>query len=147
VPDPSGTNLRTAPHATFTAEPASVPDARHFVAKQLTGWGCSELVDDAATCVTELAANAAQQRSCSSMAIELTQTEHGVRISVEDDGTMPVGSMVATRAYADDQATCLDDELTGGRGLAIVTVLSSDWGVEQTTVGKLVWFELRPRGR
>ena len=30
----------------------------------------------------------------------------------------------------------------GGRGLALVDALSTDWGVTRTGVGKTVWFEL-----
>ena len=36
----------------------------------------------------------------------------------------------------------LEDEATTGRGLAIVSILASDWGVETTADGKRVWFEV-----
>jgi hypothetical protein len=31
----------------------------------------------------------------------------------------------------------------GGRGLALVDALASDWGTTTTDDGKIVWFELR----
>jgi hypothetical protein len=38
----------------------------------------------------------------------------------------------------------LEDEPTTGRGLAIVSILATDWGVEVTAEGKRVWAELGP---
>ena len=43
----------------FAAHPASVPGVRRFVTDGLNAWGRVGLVDDAALCVTEMAANAA----------------------------------------------------------------------------------------
>jgi hypothetical protein len=36
-----------------------------------------------------------------------------------------------------------DDRDEGGRGLALVDTLSSDWGVDPQPDGKHVWFALR----
>jgi hypothetical protein len=32
-----------------------------------------------------------------------------------------------------------DDAVTGGRGLAIVAAIASDWGVHRSSAGKQVW--------
>ena len=41
----------------------------------------------------------------------------------------------------------LADEATTGRGLAIVSILASDWGVESTQGGKRVWFGITDTAR
>ena len=129
----------------LAADPASVPGARRFVADGLSAWGRTALVDDATLCVSELAANAALHSASTYMEIGLQVLEDVVRISVEDDGQTPTA---AVRPRADfpgpDSANdlLLADEPTTGRGLAIVSILASDWGVEPLEHGKRIWADL-----
>ena len=128
--------------ARFAAEPASVPVVRRFVTGQLSDWGQRELRDDAELCVSELAANAATHTDSTSIEVAVAALERGVRISVADDTQTGIDSVAPRRAFPAGPPVLLDDEHTEGRGLAIVSLLASDWGVEPTTHGKRVWVEL-----
>ncbi|NUR08925.1 MAG: ATP-binding protein [Nocardioidaceae bacterium] len=127
--------------ARFASVPASVPGARRFVTDGLSSWGLDSLADDAALCVTELAANAALHSVGSFMTVVLTAREGGVRVTVEDDGAVPSAVVVPRAHYDDPDPVVLDlvDQPTTGRGLAIVEVLASGWGVEDAPAGKRVW--------
>jgi anti-sigma regulatory factor (Ser/Thr protein kinase) len=137
----------------FTADPASVPGARRFVADGLRAWGHESLVDDATLCVSELAGNAALHGSSSYIEVCVLDLERSVRLCVEDDGPAPAAA-VAPRTTLPGLDEAFDDELdeldrllsapATGRGLAIVSVLARDWGVEQLRDGKRVWADLSP---
>lgn len=134
----------------LAADPASVSGARRFVADGLAAWGRSALVDDATLCVSELAGNAALHSASTFMEIAMRALDGAVRISVEDDGVTPAET-VAPRPgwYTPDlelDENSIEDEPTTGRGLAIVSILASDWGVEQLDYGKRVWAELSESG-
>ena len=129
----------------LAAEPVSVPAARRFVADGLLAWGLGNLLDDATLCVSELAGNAALHSAGSFMHIGVGLVEDVVRVSVEDDGAVPAQAVVPRPSFpdpADAGELVLADEATTGRGLAIVSILASDWGVESTQGGKRVWFEI-----
>ncbi|MBM9461580.1 response regulator [Nocardioides sp. zg-536] len=109
---------------------ASVGEARAFVRSRLEAWGLGELMDLAYLVVSELAANAITHAD-SHYELSVVAAEHGVRIAVRDYGPgMP--------APGPPQ---LSDE--HGRGLLLVSAMSSAWGVEHREVGKVVWAELR----
>ncbi len=136
-----GSHLRLS----LSAEPVSVPAARRFVADGLSSWGRSDLLDDAALCVSELATNAALHASSAFMHIGLGLHRGVVRVSVEDDGAVPPQAVTPRPSFPDpgDPAELLlEDEATTGRGLAIVSIRASAWGVETTRGGKRVWFEI-----
>jgi anti-sigma regulatory factor (Ser/Thr protein kinase) len=131
-----------------------VPGARHFVVEGLRAWGHDDLVDDASLCVSELAGNAALHSGSSYIEVCMLDLDRAVRVSVEDDG--PVApSVIAPRTTLpgpEDEADAEHDELellldapATGRGLAIVSVLASDWGVEELARGKRVWADLSPQ--
>ena len=133
----------------LAADTASVPGARRFVSDGLRAWGRGELVDDAALCVSELAGNAALHSASSFMEIAVSGLEQSVRISVEDDGLTPAQAVVPRATFtaqAADPDVMLAQETTTGRGLGIVSVLASDWGVEPTPEGKVVWLTLDEGG-
>lgn len=129
----------------LAADPASVPGARRFVTDGLRSLGRTELIDDAALCVTELAANAALHSASSFMEVALRSLDRSVRIVVEDDGDVPAEAVVSRASFdgtVDDMDLALADETTTGRGLGIVSVLAREWGVEDTGSGKRVWLTL-----
>jgi anti-sigma regulatory factor (Ser/Thr protein kinase) len=137
----------------LAADPASVPGARRFVAEGLRTWGHDDLVDDAALCVSELAGNAALHGSSTYIEVCVLDLERAVRVYVEDDGPVapatiaPRTTLPSTTAEADAETDALELLLEApatGRGLAIVSVLASDWGVEELEQGKRVWAELSP---
>jgi anti-sigma regulatory factor (Ser/Thr protein kinase) len=128
--------------ARFAAEPSSVPVVRRFVTGQLSDWGERDLRDDAELCVSELAANAATHTQSTSIEVAVEALERGVRISVEDDAQTGIDAVAPRRAFPAGPPVLLDDEDIEGRGLAIVSLLASDWGVEPTPHGKRVWVEL-----
>jgi anti-sigma regulatory factor (Ser/Thr protein kinase) len=129
----------------MAAEPVCVSGARRFVSDGLRSLGRAELEDDATLCVSELAGNAVLHSGTRFMEIALTELHRGVRISVEDDGPTPAHAVVP-RAGVHASGTLLtpdlEDEPTTGRGLAIVSVLASDWGVVLTEAGKRIWADL-----
>jgi len=148
----------------FAADPASVPGARRFVADGLRSWGHGDLVDDATLCVGELAGNAALHGDGTFIQVSVLDLDQVVRVCVEDDGSTPA-SQVAPRTslpvtgagkgpgegleldddgLADLEIDALDLVLAPatGRGLAIVSVLACDWGVEDLGAGKRVWADL-----
>jgi len=130
----------------FAADPASVSGARRFVADGLKSWGLGELVDDATLCVSELAGNAALHSASTFMKIAMRQLdddEGAVRISVEDDGATPAEAVLPRPGFPDlYDDVLLEDEPTTGRGLAIVSILASDWGVDATERGKRIWVDI-----
>jgi Histidine kinase-like ATPase domain len=146
----------------LAAEPASVPGARRFVADGLRAWGHDALVDDASLCVSELAGNAALHGGSTYIEVCVLNREKAVRLWVEDDGPTPAAAIaprtslpvpdlepgVAFDAGSDDLVDFegLLNAPATGRGLAIVSVLASDWGVEELENGKRVWADLSPVG-
>lgn len=129
----------------FAADPVSVSGARRFVADGLVSWGLTDLVYDATVCVSELATNAALHSASTFMEVAMRPMGGGVHINVEDDGVTPAEAVAPREMFpaaGDLGALLLDDEPTTGRGLAIVSILARDWGVERTERGKRVWCHL-----
>ena len=100
----------------LAADTSSVPGARRFVIDGLRQWGREHLVDDAALCVTEMAANSALHSGSPYLRVRLLDIEPGVRLGVEDAGGMVPLAAVAPPPVASQGTT--------GRGLAIVSVLA-----------------------
>lgn len=129
----------------LAADPASVPNARHFVVDACRAIGRSALADVAELVVSELAANAALHSRGEFMRITVAPKGAGVRVSVEDDG--PVGIEAVTPSAFDVQDQLIDveawdDQPTTGRGLAIVSMLAAEWGADPTGRGNRVWADL-----
>jgi len=126
----------------LAADPVSVSGARRFVADGLASWGLTDLAYDATVCVSELATNAALHSASTFMEVVMRPLDGGVHINVEDDGVTPAEAVVPREGFpepGDLGSLLLDDEPTTGRGLAIVSILARDWGVERTERGKRVW--------
>lgn len=127
----------------LAADPVSVPGARRFVTDGLRSWDLATLADDAELCVSELAGNAALHSASTFMVVSLQRSPAAVRVTVEDDGATPAAAVQPRLGFPGphDQiaAEDVEDEATTGRGLAIVSILAHDWGVEETEQGKRVW--------
>ena len=116
---------------TFRGTPASVPEARRFVAELLTGCPAREVL---MTCVSELCANAIAHSDSGDggvFIVEVDLPRPGVaRIAVTDEGgpSLPVAGR-------------LDLMAEGGRGLAMVAACTARWGYADAYPGRTVWAE------
>lgn len=123
--------------ARFDPAPQSVTAARRFVMGALDAWDCGDLVDDAAICVSELAANAVLHgRSAFDVAVRRLGT--GVAIDVIDRRPVELPAVVPTEGTAAD----ITRNAATGRGLQIVGALADRWGFTTTEDDKAVWVEL-----
>lgn len=107
--------------------PASVGRARRWLSSQLEEWGLEDLDYDASVVLSELVTNAVLHARTQ---IDL-KLSHGqvLRLEVCDSSdTLPT-----PRGPHPSSTT--------GRGLHLVAALSSAWGFEQSTSGKMVWAE------
>lgn len=115
-------------------DPRSSAAARRFVEETLQRWDCGELLDTVNLLVSELVTNSVlHAESAADIAVLLKSDS--VRIEVSDTGAdLP-------------ELHGPSEQATSGRGVALVEMLSSAWGVEPTAEGKTVWFEVpRPDG-
>ncbi|WP_345746693.1 ATP-binding protein [Streptomyces sp. ODS28] len=136
--------------------PAGVGEARRRMRGELLSAGAPEaLVDDAVLILSELLSNSCRHARPLSddRSIRATwrrETNGGLRISVTDGGG-PTRPLPATPSVT----------ARGGRGLAIITALAREWGVEEDvrdvrqfgaadpgtdTKGVTVWAVLAPAG-
>ncbi len=114
----------------FEPEPGEVHAARHFVASTLADWGLAD--GDVSLLVSEIATNAVLHAR-SDFAITVIAELGRIRIEVFDRNTrLPTMAGAGADAFS-------------GRGLMLVQVLSTSWGVEpHANRGKTVWFEVAP---
>jgi anti-sigma regulatory factor (Ser/Thr protein kinase) len=118
-------------------EPASAAVVRREIALDLDLHGVGEdAVHDVALVATELVGNAVRHGASAtdpdaSWTVAWSIGPDEILISVED----PNDELPVVRHAAPDAPS--------GRGLAIVSALSSEWGVEPTDRGKRVWAKVR----
>ena len=110
-------------------ESLSTRCARRFVERQLQRSGHGTLAPDAALVASELVANAIEHAD-SSCAVDVRLHDGVVRISVTDWGP----GTPQPRAPSPDRPR--------GRGLGIVSALTTAWGIDPDHDGKTVWAEL-----
>lgn len=122
------------------ALPASAGEARRTVRELLGEWGLRpETCEDALLITSELVTNALTHTDSEWIVCRLHITGHRLRIEVEDQNSGHA-QPARRRPGPDDQ---------NGRGLMLVGMLSSDWGVCDTPQrsGRVVWAELPSEGR
>lgn len=132
-PAPYPSRMRSAA-TTLPGQADSVPAARRFVESALEQWGEPERAWTLALLVSELATNATLHAR-TPFRLTLSRSADGVlRVEVRD------GSLRAPRqrAYAESSTT--------GRGLRMVEMLASAWGVDVHPDGKTVWAQLSASG-
>ncbi len=89
----------------------------------------ADLVASAELMISEVVTNAVIHGR-SAVIVEVVVRGARLRVEVTDDGEgLP-------------RVQPVDDAVASGRGLRIVGMLASDWGVAANTCGKTVWFEL-----
>ena len=122
---------------TFRGTPASVPEARRFVAGLLAGCPAREVL---MICVSELSTNAIEHSDSGNggvFIVEVDLRRPGVaRIAVTDEGgpSLPAAASLALPAERSLMAE-------GGRGLAMVAACTSRWGYADAHPGRTVWAE------
>jgi anti-sigma regulatory factor (Ser/Thr protein kinase) len=116
----------------FPNDPQAVRAARKFAIHELSGYP-AELVDVVELLVSELAGNCVRHTD-SSFEVAISGDRRQIRVAVSDQGAgKPIVKHVDANAIA-------------GRGLALVEMLSSSWGVRRSrsrSGGKAVWFVLQ----
>ncbi|MCU1588421.1 MAG: hypothetical protein JWN31_1914, partial [Frankiales bacterium] len=113
-------------------DPVAVPQARTFVAGELTGVA-ADVVEDAKLVVTELVTNALLHGNAP-LTLRVLPSAAEVRVEVQDGSrVLPVLPLQNLEAMT-------------GRGLGLVAALSESWGVEPVPGGKVVWAALSPEG-
>jgi anti-sigma regulatory factor (Ser/Thr protein kinase) len=113
----------------FERSTLSCRTARRFVADTIRTWDLDHLIADASLIVSELVANAVLHAN-SDLTVGLTRRPDTILIVVGDSSPQPP---IVRRA---------DPGAAGGRGLQLVAVLATRWGVDIVADGKLVWAEL-----
>ena len=114
----------------LAAAPDSPRLARKFVSDRINEWGYSHLTPVVALLTSEVVTNAVLHAR-EPFILHLEDRGDGVLVTVEDpDGTLPT--------QADPGPLSV-----GGRGLAIVSALATEWGAEPVPGdGKRVWFRV-----
>ncbi|MFJ1549089.1 ATP-binding protein [Streptomyces sp. NPDC088246] len=120
----------------FSATRRGARLARRLAVHQLDEWGVpygSELSDDAAVIVSELAANAVLHGLVAGRDFELRLVALAgtLRIEVSD-----------ARGERGPEPQPLRPGAESGYGLRLVEALAASWGVKDRGVGKTVWAEL-----
>ncbi|MDP9071818.1 MAG: PAS domain S-box protein [Actinomycetota bacterium] len=110
-------------------EPTSAGRARRLVADALVTSGHEDLVEAATLLVSEVVTNAVLHAG-TDIVLRCRTSADLVRVEVADSSPVRPG----LRNY--------DEEATTGRGLELVDLLASAWGVDPRRDGKTLWFEL-----
>ncbi|WP_308313049.1 ATP-binding protein [Streptomyces sp. ISL-1] len=108
--------------------------ARRLARERLHCWGIGgDVHDTAMLVVSELVTNAVVHTDGHLVACELLNGAERLRITVQDQGSAPVGPRV-----------CHAVEEERGRGLLLVEAVSSAWGAYESKhcTGRIVWAEL-----
>jgi anti-sigma regulatory factor (Ser/Thr protein kinase) len=114
----------------FPATPDAVTHARRFVADTAREWGLAQIAEDVQLIASELAGNT----------IRHAHSEFSVAIS-KDAASLRVA--VADRSHTLPEQRRPANSSNSGRGLILVTALSTKWGFEPSAEGKVVWAELQ----
>lgn len=117
----------------WSADPASVPEARRHAVHTLTDT-IPDRLHELELMVSELVTNAIVHAQ-TAFTLRIVTSEHAVRVEVSDQTP---GTVRAHRAGPHEPH---------GRGLHIVQTLADHWGVHDTrsSTGKTVWFTLNTR--
>src|SRR5437588_6873962 len=118
----------------FDHAPESVPLARRFAGEAILG-APEDVVETVTLLVSELATNCIRHAR-GGFELAVNQTEHQIKVEATDGSR---GQPVVRSPGPSDPT---------GRGLQIIDMLSSDWGVEpRGDDGKTVWFTVELSSR
>ena len=120
------------PEHSFALPPAasSPREARDRVARELQGWGDPDSRHAVVLLISELVTNAVVHAR-STVTVDLAVSDDGpVIVKVHDES--PVRP--TPRRHQADRP--------GGRGMHLLNSLATRWGVEDSRIGKSIWFEV-----
>ncbi|MGK5496739.1 ATP-binding protein [Streptomyces sp. URMC 125] len=118
---------------TVRADVSVVADVRRRLKRCLLEWELASLAEDAQLLTSEILTNAiVHTTGCADVAIVVERRTRGLRVRVRDADTAHRPVLRAPGPQAE----------VHGRGLHLVAVLSSAWGVDDDLPYKTVWFEL-----
>lgn len=127
---------------TFRGTPASVPEARRFVAELLLGCPAREVL---MMCVSELATNAIAHTDSGHGGVFIVEVDiphPGVaRLAVTDEGSPSLPTVRPLPSGPLLPAESPDLLAEGGRGLALVAASTTRWGYAGAHPGRTVWAE------
>lgn len=113
--------------------PASIASVRRFAVEACRAHGLDALVDTVALLVSEMATNALVHGAGQvQVQVQVRAARNGRRLRVEVADQSPQMPVVRRPGLLSE----------GGRGLALVESLATDWGMQRQDGGKAVWFEL-----
>jgi anti-sigma regulatory factor (Ser/Thr protein kinase) len=116
---------------TFRLTPAATPACRHFVLDVLDAWQMHDVQDTAGLVVSELVTNA------------VLHTAGDVQLTLRGLGEGRIWIGVRDNSDRLPQPRQAADEDISGRGLAIIDLVSDEWGVDlDADGGKTVWLHL-----
>jgi anti-sigma regulatory factor (Ser/Thr protein kinase) len=127
---PQSERIGVGSSLTLDPQPSAVRKARAFVAKYCEAHGYPSDVCETAVLLTSEAVTNAFTHGRSEARIAVAQVGDGLRIEVGDDN-----SRHPERASADVDAL-------NGRGMTILELLATRWGIRDEAYGKTVWFEV-----
>jgi hypothetical protein len=117
----------------FARRPEEVAAARRFVLGGLTrgsdAWETAQLL--VSETVTSALDQPASGRGSGTLEVGYAVVGHRLRVEVSDDGGP---ARLRRRIHAVRSA--------GDRGLELVRVLASRWGVRESAAGRTIWFEV-----
>lgn len=116
---------------TLSADPRAVREARQLTARLCALAGLIEDVCDTAVLLTSEVVTNAVMHGRSQARIVVTVGPREVLVEVGDDNSRPP----VLQPH--------DEDALGGRGVGLLEVAASAWGVRDQPVGKVVWFALR----
>jgi Anti-sigma regulatory factor (Ser/Thr protein kinase) len=121
-------------------EPKFVREVRDRARAVLAAWGADEAADDVTLMLSELVTNAlAHGDGRISVSLSLNPVTGTLTCAVGDETADGIDRIAAGLARRPDPLA--DDLAEGGRGLTLVALLATDWGVRRTPrAGKAVWF-------
>jgi hypothetical protein len=132
--------VEEAPTQTYVLArvPKSVRAARSWCRQALVEWNLEHISDDALLVVSELTTNVVH------LPDELTEDCRSFRLDLGllDSGTLRVAVHDHCEAKPRADRPASDSASENGRGLEIVAMLATAWGIDPTPTGKVVWATL-----
>ena len=125
------------PALSLGSGPRGVQDARRWVVDTCRDIGRDDLVECAELGVSELVTNALLH-GADPISVRVRGTKDHLRIEVWDGSRKPPSFPNPSSADPDDMLQ------TFGRGLSLVAMCATNWGVSIEAEGKFVWFEPSP---
>jgi anti-sigma regulatory factor (Ser/Thr protein kinase) len=123
------------------AEPAAVHIARDHLREIARSWGFAAIVDDVVLCLSEVLTNSVTHaHPTGEIVVSTWHTATTLRVEVGDRDVHGPQLRVPGEARHPEEVPMPDlDE--HGRGLYLVQLLATRWGVQTSADGKCVWFE------